>query len=124
MIDWWGLFHNAVWVLGLAVILGAFAMASFQARTQGVRLREGLRASSFLLPFGVGMVLFCLGLLFSSQTWWEKVLWGLLSVLIAVQVFWLWRGRGGEGAESGPGASAGSQVEKPVGTTVLEEREP
>ena len=121
MIDWYGLVYNALWVLGLAVILAALAMASFQTRVQGVRLRRVLRASAFLLPFGVGMFLFCLGVLFSSQTWWEKALWGLLAVLFAGQVFWLWRDRSGKATGGDQDTSESSHINRPVRTN-LEER--
>ena len=121
MIDWWGLFHNAVWVLGLAVILAALGMASFRARTQGVRLRQVLGKSGFLLPFGAGMFLFCLGLMLSSHLWWQKALWGLLAVMFAGQVIWLWRDRSGEGTGREQETSEASHVNKPIKTS-LEER--
>lgn len=121
MIDWYGLLYNAAWILGLAVVLAALAMASFRTRIQGVRLRQVLMASSFLMPFGVGMSLFCLGVLFSSQTGWEKVLWGLLAVLFAGQVFWLWRDRSGARAGGEPVSSDADRAGEPVKTT-LEER--
>lgn len=123
MIDWFGVVYNAAWVLGLAVILAAFAMASFQTRVQGVRLRQALRASSFLLPFGVGMLLFCLGVLFGSHTWWQRVLWGLLAVLVAGQVFWLWRDRSSGGTGAPQEASELSQAGNPAGTPLEERRQ-
>jgi hypothetical protein len=122
MIDWFGVAHNAAWVLGLAVILTAFAMASFQTRVQGVRLRQVLRASSFLLPFGVGLFLFCLGVLFGRHTWWQRVLWGLLAVLTAGQVFWLWRDRNGERMGRGQETPEVSRSNTSDGTSI-EERE-
>jgi membrane protein implicated in regulation of membrane protease activity len=104
MIDWFGVAHNAAWVLGLAVILTAFAMASF------------------LLPFGVGLFLFCLGVLFGSHTWWQRVLWGLLAVLTAGQVFWLWRDRNGERMGRGQETPEVSRSNTSDGTSI-EERE-
>jgi uncharacterized membrane protein YgdD (TMEM256/DUF423 family) len=90
MIDWWGLFHNSLWVAGLAVGLGAFGMASYEARRTKIRLRWKLKESSFQLAFSIGMVLFCLGLLFSGQAWWEYVIWGLLAAAFGGQAIWLW----------------------------------
>ena len=121
MIDWYGLFYNALWILGLAVVLAALAMASFHTRVQGVRLRQVLGASSFLLPFGAGMCLFCLGVLFSSHNLWEKVLWGLLAVLFAGQVFWVWRERGDGGTEGEQRTSMAGHADRPAKTS-LEER--
>jgi hypothetical protein len=123
MIDWYGLFCNAVWILGLAVVLAAMGMANFQTRIQGVKLRRALISSGFQLPFGVGMFLFCLGVFLSSQAWWERVLWGLLAVLFAGQVIWLWRNGSGEPAEDKANGSEVGHPAEPVKTTV-EERGP
>jgi hypothetical protein len=91
MIDWWGLFHNSLWVVGLAVGLAALSMASYEARVEEVRLRQKLNGPGFQLPLAVGMVLVCLGLLFSSGSWWEKVIWGTIAALFAGQAVRLWR---------------------------------
>lgn len=85
MIDWWGLAYNAVWILGLGMSLAALSMASYQARVDKVRLRRKLAEGAFQLPLMIGMMLFCLGLLLSSQPWWEKAVWGLASAWFAVQ---------------------------------------
>jgi hypothetical protein len=84
MINWWGLFRNALWVVGLAVGLGALSIANYQAHRRKVRLRQTLAEPGFQLAFRIGMTAFCLGLLFSSRTWWEQVVWGLLALP------WLW----------------------------------
>jgi hypothetical protein len=92
MIDWWGLAHNALWVVGLAVILSACSMASYQAQRAGVRLRQELSRLGFQVLFDAGMTLVCLGLLFSARTWWQQALWGLLALVYVGQVVWLkWR---------------------------------
>ena len=91
MIDWWALFHNSFWVLGLALGLGTLGVAHFEANRSQVRLRKKLGESGFQLSLNTGMMLFCLGLLFSSQAWWETVLWGLMAAAFAGQAVWLWR---------------------------------
>lgn len=91
MIDWWGLFSNALWVIGLAVGLAALSMASYQARVDGIRLRKRLNEASFQMPFALGIVLFCLGLLFSSRVWWAWFLWGLSAAASAGLAIWLWK---------------------------------
>jgi hypothetical protein len=90
MIDWWGLVHNSLWITGLAVSLAALSVADYQAHYERVRLRLKLDEPGFQLALCAGMTLFCLGLLFSSRTWWERVMWGLLALLFATQVVWLW----------------------------------
>ena len=46
MINWWALFHNALWIVGLAVGLGALSIANYEAQRAGKRLRQQLPALS------------------------------------------------------------------------------
>jgi len=85
VIDWWGFLHNALWVIGLAVVLAALSMTSYRAHEEGARLWQKLSEPGFLLPFNAGITLFCVGLLFSSQVWWEWVLWGVLLLAFGFQ---------------------------------------
>jgi hypothetical protein len=96
VIDWWGLAHNALWIVGLAVILAAFSMASYRARVDRIPLRQELGGKTTQFPMVIGMVLFCLGLLLSSRSWWEKVIWGLAMAWFVVQAVHL-GGRGSTG---------------------------
>jgi hypothetical protein len=85
MIDWWVLFHNFLWVVGLAVVLGAMSMANYEAQRATVRLWHKLRESGFQLWFSVGMALFCTGLALGAGAWWENVIWGLLALASAAK---------------------------------------
>ena len=85
MIDWWGLVYDSLWIAGLATILAAFSMASYQAHVEEVTLWRKLSEWAFQLTLDIGMVLFCLGLLFSSRSWWEKVIWGVATAWFALQ---------------------------------------
>ncbi len=93
MIDWWGVFYNALWVMGLAVGLAALSMAVYRVRVTDVSLRRELNGPAFQLPFTLGMTLFCLGLLLAARSGWERVLWGLLALFFAGQGIALWRRR-------------------------------
>ena len=84
MIDWWGVFYNALWILGLAVALAALSMATFRATQAGERLRAGLAAPAFQVPLSAGLALFCLGMLLAGRSWWERLLWAALALLLAV----------------------------------------
>jgi hypothetical protein len=88
---WWGVAHNALWVVGLAVGLAALSMANYQAGQEQVRLREKLSEPGFQLPIAIGAVLFCLGLCFSGRSWWEQAIWGLLAALFAALAVRIWR---------------------------------
>jgi hypothetical protein len=94
VIDWWGLVHNALWVVGLAALLATGSVTSYQAQRAGVRLWQKLTEPGLQMPFVAGMVMVCLGLLFSSRAWWQQALWGLLAAAYAGQMVWLqWRSR-------------------------------
>jgi anaerobic C4-dicarboxylate transporter len=82
MIDWWGVFHNLLWVTGLAVCLAVLSMAHYETRVNKVHLRQKMKEMVFQLPFTIGVVLFCLGLLLSGSWWWEKAIWGLLTAIL------------------------------------------
>lgn len=90
MLDLWAVIHHLLWIMGLALSLAALSMAYYQSGIGRVRLRHQLTASDFQLPFSIGMVLFCAGLLLGGQTSWEKIIWGLLGALFAGQTFRLW----------------------------------
>lgn len=87
MIDWYGVFRNGLWILGLAVALAAFSYVDWWRRVQSPRqsLRQALGWPGFQAAFSLGMVLFCAGLALDSQPWWQTALWAVLGVLFAWQ---------------------------------------
>ena len=85
MIDWWGLFRNSIWVLGLAVGLAAWSYARWWAHEHHVRLRQVLNMPLFVVPFSAGMALFSLGLALCGRRWWEIAAWSILTVLFISQ---------------------------------------
>jgi len=82
-----------LWVLGLAITLAALSYSDYLASCRRVRTRRILGSSTFQLPFSAGMTLVCLGLLFTTQKAWERVVWGILSVLFVIQAGALLRRR-------------------------------
>lgn len=90
MINWWGLAHNALWIIGLAVGLAVVSVAGHEAQRGNQRLRDKLAEAGFQSTASVGLALFCAGLLFSAQSWWERGLWGVLALLFAAQAAWPW----------------------------------
>lgn len=91
MIDWWELVANSLWILGLSVCLAALSMLSYRARAQQIHLREGLNEPGNQLALALGLLLFCLGILTTSRTWWQALLSGLLVVGVAGTLVHLWR---------------------------------
>ena len=65
LIDWGGVAKNALWILGLAVILAALSYADWWAATNQKRLIAVLRTPLFQTPFNLGLTLFAAGLALS-----------------------------------------------------------
>jgi hypothetical protein len=80
LIDWRAVGLAALWISGLAVMLSCLGFAEFRARSDSSGLRRVLEQANYQAALGAGLAMFCLGLLGSSETWWEALAWGLLSV--------------------------------------------
>lgn len=79
MIDVFSLAANALWILGLAVLLAVLSWARLAARSEQVRFRQVLARPPIQLGLDLGLLLFCAGLAATGRTWWERVLWSLLA---------------------------------------------
>lgn len=80
MIDWYFVFTNSLWILGLSVVLAAFSYHHWLAGETGHRLREQFRQPGWILPFSAGMCLVGLGLgLSQSARWWERIAWLMIA---------------------------------------------
>ncbi len=90
-IDWFGVFSNGLWILGLAVALAAVSYADWRRRLNEPRLslRQALGQPAFqaawslgLLLFcaGLGLLLFCAGLALTSDVWWQTIAWAALAL--------------------------------------------
>jgi len=90
MVDWTSLLFNGFWVLGTAVILSAFSLAYYEARTRGERLQIQLSTPEFRARSLGGLTLVSLGAALLGRHWWDRLLWG---VLCAMSVWHAWRGR-------------------------------
>ncbi len=100
LIDWVGVAKNALWIMGLAVMLAAFSYTDWWAATHQERLRSALGAPRFQTPFNLGLTIFAAGLASTSSAWWEIGAWSVLSVLFAWQTFVAWRAGRRPAAES------------------------
>jgi len=83
---------NALWIVGLAVILAAFSINQWRAQRHGLKLRGQLDTPAFQTPLTVGLVLVSLSLALQADVWWQQVLWAVFVVLFAVQ-WWFDRKR-------------------------------
>jgi hypothetical protein len=93
LIDWGGVAKNALWILGLAVILAGLSYADWWAGVNHQRLTTTLRSPLFQIPFNLGMMLFAAGLASTSRSWWEIGAWSVLLLLFAWQTIVSWQAR-------------------------------
>jgi hypothetical protein len=91
MVDWVGVAEHAVWVLGLAVLLVAWSLASWEARRAGLRVFTVLGRPGSVAAASAGLALFALGLALVSGQARERALWGVLAVASVAQGAWALR---------------------------------
>ena len=91
LIDWGGVAKNALWILGLAVILASLSYADWWAATNQQRLAAVLRTSLFQTPFNLGMTLFAAVLASISRSWWAIGAWFALLLFFSWQTITAWR---------------------------------
>ena len=89
MIDWMGVATNSLWLLGLAVALAVFSYADWDAQHTRRRRCDVLGQVTFHLLLWSGLTLFCVGVALAMRggRWWERLLWGVLAVMAAVEVW-------------------------------------
>ena len=75
------MFSNALWVLGLAVVLAALSLAQWQAGQQRQTFPQGLSKPMSRLAIAAGFILVGLGLTLTVEPWWYKIGWAGLMVV-------------------------------------------
>ena len=91
MIDWWGVFSNSLWVLGLSVLLAAWSMAYYEAQRFDRKTLQLLGEGGYSWAVTIGLVLFCVGLAATEDRLWARILWGVLGVAFIVDQGLRWR---------------------------------
>ena len=93
-IDVWLLFHSSLWLVGLALVLSAASIASYQSSMEHIRLRQAAARPGFQFSLSLGLALVCIGLLFAESTWWVRLALALLGILflgILARLWWQYR---------------------------------
>jgi hypothetical protein len=87
MIDWVDLGFNALWILGLAILLAAFSYQRWLAYECGRSLRAVLSQRSWRLTFTGGMLLVCGGVAGGIvERWWERMIWTALGTVFGYRL--------------------------------------
>lgn len=90
-IDWAALARNALWIVGLSVVMAAWSYTSWLAARRGVRWRRALGWPGFEAAAAIGFALFSAGLAWSASRSWERLLWIVLALLFLGQIAAGWR---------------------------------
>lgn len=93
MIDWFGVFANFLWVLGLAIALAAFSYASWQASVTKEKTFTVLKQPNYLVVFSIAAIFFCAGLAATSDAIWEIAIWSIMGIVFLVQAILIVRAK-------------------------------
>ena len=87
MIDWLSLALHALWIAGCMLALAVLSISQWQARDASIplRVRDVLARPGAQIALLGAAILFGLGMLGTSSTWYERVAWGALAIAFAVQ---------------------------------------
>ena len=97
MNDWIAVGTGSLWIAGLAIICAALSYAHWRARHTGERLRKivGIRSYQVILNLGAAMV--GMSLFLTARSLWERVVWAVLTTVIAALGSSQWWAGWGEG---------------------------
>jgi len=87
VIDLWLVTSNALWIIGLSLLLATASWASWAADRERVRVRTMLTHPGAQRAWGLGLALFCAGMAATGRAWWEWTLWGGLAIGALVYAF-------------------------------------
>jgi hypothetical protein len=91
LIDWPSLVRNALWLLGLSVVLAAWSYLSWLAARRGVRVWRTIGWAVFEVPASAGLALFAISLAWGATRTWERILWIVLAAAFLAQMMQGWR---------------------------------
>lgn len=77
--------YNALWILGLAVLLAVWSYARYTAQVKGVRVRDKLDELKYALVLNSGLLLFLCGMALTEDRWLARILWLLLGIAVVAE---------------------------------------
>lgn len=91
LIDWPAVFRNALWILGLSIVLAAWSYVSWLAARRRVRAWRAVDWPVFIVPLSGGLMLFAVSMAWGATRVWERLLWIALALAFLVQMAQSWR---------------------------------
>jgi len=90
LIDWPLVGLNALWIVGLSMVLAALSWADYRATQTKTGLQEILKKPNYQMAINASMLFVCLGLAGLSHGW-ERLIWLGLALAFFVQAGLTWR---------------------------------
>lgn len=100
LIDWPGVARNALWIVGLSIVLAAWSYVTWDAGQRRARLRHAINWPLLQAPVAVGLLLFTASMAWSARALWERIVWVVLALAFAGQAILEWRAGSTEGWRS------------------------
>ncbi len=92
-----GIAANALWIVGLAVLLSVWSWATYEASTKHQKVSARLESFPNSVWLDGGWLLFSAGLLATEHRWWARIIWGVWMLWFGGHAIWTWRQRRREG---------------------------
>ena len=93
VIDWFSVFINSFWIIGLALLLAGFSYHHWLAKELGRPIKDQLNGRSFQQVFWISMLFVGIGLAGTSQRWWETAVWVLFILNSLINLFSIYKHR-------------------------------
>ncbi len=87
MIDWVLVGFNALWILGLGLVVASLSFTNCLASQQKRRFRQALEMPACRIVIDLGLVFFCLGWAGGVSSTWERFVWTVLALMFALQTW-------------------------------------
>ena len=91
VIEWFSVFINSFWIIGLAALLAAFSYHRWLADREHRRIKEQLNQPAFQRVFWISVTLIGVSLAGTSLKTWETAVWIILTLISAVNFIISWR---------------------------------
>lgn len=88
MIDLWNVITHALWIVGAAIVLGAWSWLDWHSAARGTGLRATLEGALGSPGIALGLALVCLGAGLGVASGWERILWLLLAAGLSTHGGW------------------------------------
>lgn len=84
-VDWYFMVFNALWIIGLSLLIAVLSYASYFATQQKKQFKQALEIHACRNIGLLGLVIFCIGLAGGVSAIWERIAWAALAIIFAYQ---------------------------------------